>query len=60
VLPGSIHMDSDSDPAFQEAVLRALAISRFIPARKGGAPVRQVMVLPYRFVLKDPAPEPQR
>lgn len=60
VLPGSIHMDSESDPAFHEAVLRALAISRFIPAKKGGARVRQVMVLPYRFVLREPTPSPEQ
>lgn len=51
VLPGSINTDTESSPEFAEAVLRALAISKFIPARKNGVPVRQVMVLPYRFVV---------
>lgn len=53
VLPNSIHTESASHPAFSESVLRALAISRFLPARRNGTPVRQVMVLPFRFVPRD-------
>ena len=44
---------SSTHPAFTEAVRRSLGRSRFRPAMHGGRAVRQVMVLPYRFVLSD-------
>jgi hypothetical protein len=38
-------------PAFTEAVRRSLRHSKFQPAMLAGRRVRQVMVLPYRFVM---------
>jgi TonB family protein len=43
---------SSSHPAFTESVQRSLRHSRFRPAMLRGQRVRQVMVLPYRFVLE--------
>jgi carboxypeptidase family protein/TonB-dependent receptor-like protein/TonB-like protein len=42
---------SSTHPAFTEAVRRSLGHSKFQPAMLGGRRVRQVMVLPYRFVM---------
>jgi outer membrane biosynthesis protein TonB len=42
---------SSTHPAFTEAVRRSLRRSKFRPAVLAGHPVRQVMVLPYRFVV---------
>jgi TonB family protein len=42
---------SSTHPAFTEAVRRSLRHSKFRPAMLGGRRVRQVMVLPYRFVM---------
>jgi TonB family protein len=52
VLPGSFKPLSSTHPAFTEAVRRALRRSKFHPAIVGGRRVRQVMVLPYRFVME--------
>lgn len=48
-LPESIGIVNATHPALAASVRRAVAASRFVPARKGGRPVRQVMLLPYRF-----------
>jgi TonB family protein len=45
---------SSTHPAFTESVRRSLRHSRFQPAMLGGRRVRQVMVLPYRFVMETP------
>jgi TonB family protein len=45
---------SSTHPAFTEAVRRSLRHSRFQPAVLQGRRVRQVMVLPYRFVMESP------
>lgn len=45
----SIRAVSASDPAFGAAAVRAVAFSRFIPARRNGQAVRQRMTLSYRF-----------
>lgn len=42
---------SSTHPAFTEAVRRSLRHAKFQPAMRGGRRVRQVMVLPYRFVM---------
>ena len=42
---------SSTHPAFTEAVRRSLRHSKFQPAVLGGRRVRQVMVLPYHFVM---------
>jgi hypothetical protein len=44
---------SSTHPAFTESVRRSLRHSKFRPARLRGRRVRQVMVLPYRFVIDD-------
>lgn len=49
VVDGSIAIVSETSPAFGHAVREAVAASRFIPARKGGRVVRQILFLPYRF-----------
>src|SRR3712207_1103698 len=51
ILPESFSAVSSTHPAFTEAVRRALRRSKFKPAVLAGRPVRQVMVLPYRFVM---------
>jgi TonB family protein len=53
VLPETITAVSSSHPAFAEAVRRSLRRSKFRPAILAGRRVRQVMVLPYRFVMED-------
>jgi TonB family protein len=45
---------SSTHPAFTEAVRRSLQHSKFQPAMLAGRRVRQVMVLPYRFVMGGP------
>jgi TonB family protein len=50
VLMDTFEAVSSTHPAFTEAVRRALGRSRFHPALLAGRRVRQVMVLPYRFV----------
>lgn len=50
----SIRAVSASEPAFGAAAVRAVAFSRFVPARKNGQAVRQRMTLPFRFTT---APE---
>ena len=49
VVEGSIGILSETSPAFGQAVRQAIAASRFVPARKGGQLVRQILFLPYRF-----------
>jgi hypothetical protein len=44
---------SSTHPAFTESVRRSLRRSKFRPAILAGRPVRQVMVLPYRFVTTE-------
>lgn len=46
---GSIEVVSATSPAFGAAVVRALAVSRFVPARRAGRAVRQVLVVPFTF-----------
>ncbi|MDQ3950441.1 MAG: energy transducer TonB, partial [Gemmatimonadota bacterium] len=46
---------SSTHPAFTESVRRSLRHSKFQPAMLRGRPVRQVMVLPYRFVMGGPS-----
>jgi TonB family protein len=53
VLPETITTVSASHPAFADAVRRSLRRSKFRPAVLSGRLVRQVMVLPYRFVMQD-------
>ena len=53
VIPETITAVSSSHPAFADAVRRSLRRSKFRPAILAGRPVRQVMVLPYRFVMED-------
>jgi TonB family protein len=43
---------SSTHPAFTESVRRSLRHSRFQPATLQGRRVRQIMVLPYRFVIE--------
>jgi hypothetical protein len=45
---------SSTHPAFTESVRRSLAHSKFHPAMLKGRRVRQLMVLPYRFVMQGP------
>jgi TonB family protein len=52
VLPETITAVSSTHPAFADAVRRSLRRSKFRPAILAGRPVRQVMVLPYRFVME--------
>ena len=40
-----------SDALFTDAVRRAVHSARFIPARLGGRPVRQVVQMPFNFVI---------
>jgi hypothetical protein len=46
---------SSTHPAFTDAVRRSLRHSKFQPAVLRGRRVRQVMVLPYRFVMGGPS-----
>lgn len=52
VVPETFAIVSSTHPAFAEAVRRSLRHSKFRPAMLGGRRVRQVMVLPYRFVME--------
>jgi TonB family protein len=52
VVPETFTAVSSTHPAFTEAVRRSLRRSRFQPAKLAGRPVRQVMVLPYRFIME--------
>jgi TonB family protein len=52
VIPETFTAVSSSHPAFTESVRRSLRHSKFRPAVLGGRRVRQVMVLPYRFVTE--------
>jgi Carboxypeptidase regulatory-like domain/TonB-dependent Receptor Plug Domain/Gram-negative bacterial TonB protein C-terminal len=53
VLPETFTAVSSTHPAFTESVRRSLRHSKFHPAVLAGRRVRQVMVLPYRFVMGD-------
>jgi Carboxypeptidase regulatory-like domain/TonB-dependent Receptor Plug Domain/Gram-negative bacterial TonB protein C-terminal len=52
VVPETFAIVSSSHPAFAESVRRSLRRSKFRPAVLAGRRVRQVMVLPYRFVME--------
>jgi periplasmic protein TonB len=45
---------SSTHPAFTESVRRSLRHSKFHPAMHRGRRVRQVVLLPYRFVIESP------
>jgi len=49
VVPGTIGIISSSHPLFSLAAREALSQAQFLPARKGGALVRQVVQLPIEF-----------
>jgi hypothetical protein len=51
VVPETFAIVSSTHPAFAESVRRSLRRSKFHPAVLAGRRVRQVMVLPYRFVM---------
>lgn len=51
-VPGSIGIVSATNDAFGEAVTRAISVSRFLPARRNGVLVRQVLVVPYDFTAR--------
>jgi TonB family protein len=51
VVPETFVAISSTHPAFTESVRRSLRRSKFHPAMVAGRRVRQVMVLPYRFVM---------
>jgi TonB family protein len=51
VIPETFAVVSSTHLAFTEAVRRSLRRSKFHAAMVGGRRVRQVMVLPYRFVM---------
>jgi TonB family protein len=53
VIPETVTAVSSTHAAFAESVQRALRRSKFRPAVLAGRRVRQVMVLPYRFVIND-------
>lgn len=46
---GSIEILSATHERFADAVRRAVSVSVFVPARRNGLVVRQVMLLPFRF-----------
>ena len=52
VLPETFAIVSSTHPAFAESVQRSVRRSKFHPAMLAGRRVRQVMVLPYRFVME--------
>jgi hypothetical protein len=52
VVPETFAIVSSTHPAFAESVRRSLRHSKFRPAILSGRRVRQVMVLPYRFVME--------
>lgn len=45
----SIEIISATHEPFADATRRAIAVSRFVPARRNGQAVRQVMLVPFRF-----------
>lgn len=49
--PGRIGIVSSTDPLFSDAVRHAIASARFIPARRGGVPVPQVVRQSFDFVV---------
>jgi hypothetical protein len=51
IVPETFTVVSSTHPAFSEAVRRSLIASKFHAATLAGRRVRQVMVLPYRFVM---------
>jgi TonB family protein len=53
VIPETVTAVSSTHAAFTESVERALRRSKFRPAVLAGRRVRQVVVLPYRFVIND-------
>ena len=52
VEPGSVELVSATHPAFGEAALRAVPSFRFRPAEAGGRRVRQLVQLPFEFVIE--------
>ncbi|MFN2564563.1 MAG: TonB family protein [Gemmatimonadaceae bacterium] len=56
VIPETVAIVSSTHPAFADAVRRSLRRSKFRPATLAGRRVRQVMVLPYRFVIEGRSP----
>jgi hypothetical protein len=52
VVPETFAVVSATHPAFAESVRRSLRHSKFRPAVLAGRRVRQLMVLPYRFVME--------
>jgi TonB family protein len=54
--PASIEIVSATDDLFARSVRQALAAARFTPARRRGRPVRQLVQLPFTFVV--PAAQP--
>lgn len=53
VRENSVGVVSATHPAFGEAARRALLASRFVPARLRGRKVPQLVLLPFRFQLKE-------
>lgn len=51
---GTISIISATNEAFADAVTRAISVSRFVPGRRQGRPVRQVLLLPYQFTAPRP------
>ena len=49
--PETIGIVSSTDPLFAASVVRALSKTRFVPARLGGRPVRQIVQQPFTFVV---------
>ncbi|HYD52615.1 MAG TPA: hypothetical protein VEA99_08310, partial [Gemmatimonadaceae bacterium] len=47
----SVGIVASTHPLFSDAVERAVLASRFLPARRDGRAVPQVMVLPFKFQL---------
>ncbi|HEX4932713.1 MAG TPA: TonB family protein, partial [Gemmatimonadaceae bacterium] len=50
VIPETIGVISSSHPLFSLSARQAIARTRFLPARRGGVPVRQVVQLPIEFI----------
>jgi TonB family protein len=48
--PETIGIVSSTDPRFSASVVHALLEARFVPARLGGHPVRQLVQQPFSFV----------
>lgn len=49
--PGRIGIVSSTDPLFSDAVRRAIAAARFVPAQRGGRPVPQIVRQSFDFVI---------